>query len=264
VSTECPFLDLAAAYALNAIDGDERQRFEAHLPGCRACQAAVAEAGLVASELAELAATRPPPDLRAGVLAAISDVEQDQPGSDDQERAIIGSPDGGQGSDDARAPDDGRADVVTLADRRRPGAPIVLALAAAAVIVVAALSFTLVRSGTDGVTIAEVAGGDDAVAAELAGAEEDSGSVTVVWSAELDAVSVSARNLADPGPGRVYELWFVLEDGVAPAGLFTPEDGSFTGVLQVDPLPALGWGVTIEPDGGSDQPTGEILYLAEL
>src|SRR2546422_221553 len=39
-----PFETLAAVYAAGALDGDDLAQFEAHLPGCAECQAAVREA----------------------------------------------------------------------------------------------------------------------------------------------------------------------------------------------------------------------------
>lgn len=246
MSTEPDLHDLATAYAINAVTDDERVVFEAHLVGCKRCQAEVAEATEVAAALAEDAATTPPPSLRDNVLASISQTEQEPP---------VAPP----------------ADLTSHRSERRTSrrkAPAWPLAVAAAVIVLAAASYQLLRPdslGDDQIDIDDVAASSDSVALELARAAADSGTVRVVWSADLDVVSVVADDLVDPGPGQVYELWFLLDDGaVAPAGLFSPTDGLFSGVLAVDGLDALGWGLTIEPESGSEQPTGEILYLGEL
>lgn len=68
--TEHEWLALAAPYALDALDGDERAAFEAHLAGCAVCQAEVASFRDVAAQLAMTApVAEPSPELRDRVLA---------------------------------------------------------------------------------------------------------------------------------------------------------------------------------------------------
>ena len=76
-----------------------------------------------------------------------------------------------------------------------------------------------------------------------------------------------ARGLPAPPSGRVYQVW-LKRDGHAPeptAALFMPSrdgaatasvPGSMQGIDQVI--------VTDEPDGGSPQPTGDLLAVADL
>lgn len=249
MSSDSPLHDLASIYAVNALEDDERLEFEAHLESCDQCQAEVAAVHETMAALATETEAQPPSELRANILASISETEQLAPIADPGANAPVEAP-------------------IDLSARRTAMRRAWPLLAAAAVLVIAAASVAFLSFGgtsDDGISVDEVAAAPDAVEVDLGAAEGAPGSVNVVWSADLDVVSLTADGLADPGPGRVYELWFVLEDGaVAPAGLFTPEDGSFTGVLEVDELSAFGWGITIEPAEGSDQPTGEILYLGEL
>lgn len=67
------YSDLAAAYALSALDGEDRARFEAHLRGgCRECERAVREYGRsLASVAAELPPVAPPPSVKAALLTRI-------------------------------------------------------------------------------------------------------------------------------------------------------------------------------------------------
>src|SRR3954451_14020284 len=64
----------AAAYALDALENDERDDFESHLDGCSRCRAQVDQHALVAAQLGALAgddaASAPPPwsAIRAGVV----------------------------------------------------------------------------------------------------------------------------------------------------------------------------------------------------
>jgi len=62
-----------AAYALDALDGEELMRFTEHLPSCPICARAVVDSQLTAAQLplaAEL--TTPSPELRARILAAVA------------------------------------------------------------------------------------------------------------------------------------------------------------------------------------------------
>ena len=227
---------LAAAYALDALDGDERREFEAHYSSCDVCVAEVTSFRLVAESLGEAVAVPPPADLKSKVMAEVADTRQIAPLVPDR--------------------------VVDLSERRRRKAarPVALAaVAAAIVLIVGLLVFDRDARNSDAEAVLAA---PDAVVTALEG---EVGSLRVVWSDELDRVAVFGNDLADAGPGMAYELWFVREDGVAPAGLFDVGDsGLVRTVLEVDDIDPVGWGVTIEPDTGSEQPTGEILYIANI
>src|SRR5262245_47662662 len=63
----------ASAYVLDALDRDDRQRFEAHLAGCAECQAEVRSFRPVADALARIVDSREPsPDLRARIVGGIT------------------------------------------------------------------------------------------------------------------------------------------------------------------------------------------------
>lgn len=227
---------LAAAYALDALDTDERIAFEAHFPTCEICAADVRDGREVAAELAADVAKQPPPDLKASVMAEVGRTRQISP----------------------RVPDR-VVDLRTRRDRTRRAAWI--GAAAAAVIAVVGFVGLVVRD--DPGDLPDVVAAPDAIVTELEGV---TGSLRVVWSPERDQVAVFGNDLADPGPGLAYALWFVRDDGsVAAAGLFEPgSTGSVRTVLDVDDLDTSGWGVTIEPDTGSPQPTGDIIFQAEI
>jgi anti-sigma-K factor RskA len=65
-----PYSELASAYALGALEGEERSRFEAHLQGgCRECETALIEYGeSLAALVAELPPATPPPSVKATLL----------------------------------------------------------------------------------------------------------------------------------------------------------------------------------------------------
>lgn len=62
--------ELAALYALNAVDATECAMVREHILSCDVCRREYADAKVAASGLAASVATEPPPDLRAIVLAA--------------------------------------------------------------------------------------------------------------------------------------------------------------------------------------------------
>ena len=61
---------LTGSYALDALAEPERRSFERHLAHCASCQAEVRGLRETAARLALAKALRPPPRLRARVLAA--------------------------------------------------------------------------------------------------------------------------------------------------------------------------------------------------
>lgn len=228
---------LAAAYALDALDDEERIAFEAHYPTCEICAADVVDYRETAALLASAEAVAPPVDMEDRVMGAISRVRQIPPMVPDR--------------------------VVDLADHRRARnrRASVLAVAAAAVIAIAGIAVS-VRGDTGGSGFEAVFEAPDAVVTSLEG---DDGTIRVIWSPERDQVAVVGNELANPGVGQVYALWFLLDEGVAPAGLFSPDDdGVVRAVLDVADIDGGGFGVTVEPAGGSPQPTGPVLFAGSV
>ncbi|MFI2295648.1 anti-sigma factor domain-containing protein [Isoptericola sp. NPDC019571] len=73
----------------------------------------------------------------------------------------------------------------------------------------------------------------------------------------------TASDLPGPGEGKDYQLWVVGSEGdVAPAGVLQASGGRVEHLVQ--DVPGVGVAVTVEPDGGSEQPTTDpIVVLAE-
>lgn len=67
-----PWDELAAGYALSALEPEEHERFEAHLSTCARCQEQVAEEQRTAAELSRLAdPVEPPPELWQRIRAEL-------------------------------------------------------------------------------------------------------------------------------------------------------------------------------------------------
>jgi anti-sigma-K factor RskA len=67
---------LAGAYALDALDTAERDRFERHLTGCASCTEQVRGFSATAAALAMAVAVKPPPGLKGRVLAEIGALDR--------------------------------------------------------------------------------------------------------------------------------------------------------------------------------------------
>jgi anti-sigma-K factor RskA len=65
--------DLVAAYALDAVDDQERTEFEAHLETCADCRAELADLTGAVDHLATVESTEPPAHLKDSVMSAIDD-----------------------------------------------------------------------------------------------------------------------------------------------------------------------------------------------
>ena len=70
---------LAGLYVVDALDDEERHRFEEHLAGCAACSTEVAEFRATTGRLSNLMAENPPPGLRSAILERVAGTRQVSP-----------------------------------------------------------------------------------------------------------------------------------------------------------------------------------------
>lgn len=232
---------LAAAYALDAVDERERAEFEAHYPTCPVCRPEVAGFRETLSQVAASVAVDPPASLKANVMAEISTTRQLSP----------------------LLPDS----VVDLATHRQSRQRMARVLSVAAALIVIALgAFVVGRNsgrGNDYATeAAGIFGQPDAKTTPLDGT--GSGSFKVVWSLSEGKAVVLGDGLADPGPGKAYELWLIDDAGAHAVRLLDKADGQrVRRVLPVDGSPTQ-WAITVEPEGGVDKATGDIIFAGAL
>lgn len=240
---------LTGAYAVNALPDDERRMFERHLAACDACRREVAELRATAAHLGNASAEPAPAELRQRVLAIADTVRQDPPPSAS-----------------AHPP----AEVARPAVTRSPWVTW-LGGAAAAVLIVAAvflggltasLDHRIDELQTANQRLVDVLSAPDASTVAMQGAGEVVGRVVVVPS-RGQAVFVAA-GLPEVPQDQVYELWLISDETATPAGLFRPEDGRTHQVVTADLTRVTAIGVTVEPTGGSPQPTSDPVLLAPL
>lgn len=83
------------------------------------------------------------------------------------------------------------------------------------------------------------------------------GTATVVFSRERDSGVLVMNNVPPPKPGTVYQMWLVAADGPHSAGTM---DAKAVAPSTTAVLPDLGssrsLAFTVEPPGGSTEPTG--------
>jgi len=259
---------LSGAYAVDALDDDERAAFEAHLAECADCRAEVAGLQEAAGMIAETTATTPPPDLRDRVLAGIRTVRplppEGQQSSGDPEHADPDRP-----GDPAAVGDAGGAGaVVPLAPRRhRPDRRMTRLLATAAAAVVLAVGGAVVaQQPWEDHSISATEAVLDAPDARSTSVDFPRGATaTVTHSDQLGRAVIVVHHMPAPPEGRVYQLWLDQPGkGMVSAGLMPAGSSDGTLLLQGDATTATAAGITVEPTGGSSAPTSAPIALFDF
>ncbi|WP_446035241.1 anti-sigma factor, partial [Streptomyces olivaceus] len=92
----------------------------------------------------------------------------------------------------------------------------------------------------------------------------DGASGTLVVSADRDRAVFLASGMAEPPQGSVYQLWFDDHGTMRSAGLMDPGSTSQAVLMEGAVDGAAGVGITVEPAGGSDQPTSDPIALLSM
>ncbi|MET7867676.1 anti-sigma factor [Micromonospora taraxaci] len=227
---------LAGAYALDAVDDLERVAFERHLAECEPCRVEVTELRETAARLAdETAVEATSRGLRERTLAQV-----------------------------ARTPQL-RVAATGAGHRRQASRWRQLTVAGAAAVLVAAGASAVTWTVSNERVSDERASSDQArqIAAVLDAPDarvferslQPGGAATVVVSRDRDRGVVLLRDLPEPGPGRIYELWLIRGTEPARSVGQLPEGGRASTTV-IGPVAQAGtFGVSNEPVGGSVAPT---------
>lgn len=252
--------ELSGLYALDALDGEDRTRFEAHLATCAACRTEVAEfretmaivGPVMLDDRTSGADGAPPASLRARVLD----------GLDDADRADL--------TDRTSAAPSGT--VVALRRRTRRTAPsrLTVGLLAAAAVVVLVLGATAVvrsrdRGPVDAASLLGELRARGAVTFPVQGTAVAAAGQLVVDAPGGRAVLV-LDGLAAVDPDHTYQAWTIDTDQhVHVAPVFRP-DASGHALVALTSLPAgiTTVAVTVEPRRGSTLPTTPVVLQAVL
>lgn len=253
--------DLLAAYCTDALDPAERAAFEEHLASCAQCRDEAVEFREVLAALAEAHPVHPPRLLEDAVMASARSGRPRQPG-----QAVDST---GVGAPDPTTPEAGTdpspAAVSPPVTAWRRTGPWLAAAAAGAVLFAGGMG--LGRSiapaesaapAADMAAVIEVASAADAHVLPVAIMGTTS---RVVMSGEMNKAVFLASELPMPAKGMVYQVWTVAQDGqMISAGSFTPgEDGHIAALLDCGAGGVDKFMITMEPPGGSEHPSGEML-----
>jgi anti-sigma-K factor RskA len=268
--------EMLPAYALGALDGEELREMESHLPGCDVCRGQLRG---WEDDLERLAAQEAPVEPSAELR-----------------RRVLGA--AGAAPDAAPAPFAPAAPAAPVVRpepaRRRSQARVWLPLAAALALLVlglarqarlngeierlqgerdqlarqvTALDQQLAAARTETQRLAEAlsvinAPGGRAVRLAGLGPTPEAFGHTFIDPRQSRAVFYAAR-LPELAPDQDYQLWFFAGGKPVPAGVFDV-DGNGNGSVRVDRIAGgvegvEGWAVTIEPNGGLPQPSGDLV-----
>jgi anti-sigma-K factor RskA len=255
---------LAGVYAVGAVSDVERKRFERHLDGCADCSNEVRGLNETATQLGLVVAQAPPPELKERVMAAAAQTRQNPPLRDHRQPK------------DAQRPTGWMPRLVSAAA--------VIAIAAAAALGVlqsrtqsklhnaqsqlhsaqsqlgraqsqlGQADSRLTKLEAERRLIESILGSNGAqlVSKHLKGG----GQFIVVFSHATKKAVITTADLPKLSGGHVYQLWLIgkkiRSEGLLPAAL---KSGLTPPVLATGLLPGDIAAMTIEPAGGSPQPT---------
>ena len=220
--------ELTAAYALDALEPEERVAYEAHLPGCESCREELA-AFLQTTEALAVAASgpTPAPELRERVLAS------------------------------ARA--EPQVVVPLAGSRRRAAVPVFAGVAAVAAVVAVALGLWAAHLSSDLSSTRSAL--DRQRAAAIVLADPTARRVPLKAGAGQLVVNEQGRavlhldGLPAAPAGKTYETWIIASGTPVAAGVFA--GGASPDVVGVEGVVGNGdvVAVTVEKAGGTTKPT---------
>ncbi len=221
---------LIAPYALDALEADDRSRFEAHLAQCEQCRVELVGFMSTAARLGEAEAVTPPAELRERLLAMATSTSQEHPV------------------------------VAALSQRRSRVRRIVPRLALAAAVAAAVVGiggFVAEHERADELSaersrmVAVLTAEDGTMSVDAA---SGGGNVRVIASKSRNAAVVLGESLPALDDDQIYQVWHMEDGKPTSVGLL----GHGPGMLYVNSIRgAEAYAVSVEPAGGSPKPTTE-------
>ena len=264
------------SYVADALEVSERAEFEAHLVYCESCRQEVAEFDETTAELARLVATPPPSALRDRVLASIREVRPLPPDEEDEPPAPTAIPAmrpssmrlGPQNHRFSVAKDSPDWDdpVDDLAEKRQwRRTRILTGAVAAAMLVALALGgwvYNLIQQREALIAQGEVASATvqrerdllSAPDAKVVVQTKDGARYSFVVSQQRNEALFLGTDLANPGPGKAYQLWTLAGTTVTPDAVVRGYGSTqkwFTGAVRS----ATQLAVSVETAEGAQTPT---------
>ncbi|MGW2282116.1 anti-sigma factor [Streptomyces sp. NPDC001770] len=250
--------DASGAYALHALPEDERLAFERHLAECESCREEVAGLQATAALLGVAAAVTPPVALRDEVLRKVAATPQEKRvGPRRSPAPPRQAPVAWQPAPAAPAAD-GRAHAPS---RNLPRLALAACVAAVLALGVATWQYREAEDARTGARQARER--QDEVARVLTAPDvqletqglRGGGTATVAVSRSENAATLAVHDLPRLPAGNVYEAWFIEGGKPVPAGLLSRDPGRRLTFLDGPVDDATAVALSVEPAGGSEQPT---------
>src|SRR5512134_2091292 len=232
--------ELMAVESLGGLDGEDREllaRARAEHGDCEECRAIEDGFAETAGRLGFALAPLPVDD---AIVDAIVSGQRDEDAS--------GARDAGAG---------GTRDELA-ARRRRPwrgwrGLPV-----AAAIVALVVVALAVLRPSTVGVTEASPS------QRFVTFSGEGAGTLAMAFTPGRPGAVFWGRNLPDPGPDMVYEIWMIEEGKATSGGCVSPTDGVIAVHVEADVGSTETMAVTREPSRCPDAPTSQPVLTADL
>jgi anti-sigma-K factor RskA len=244
---------LSGAYALDALAGPEKTEFEALMAESEQVRSEVTELTDTAVELGlSVAPEAPSPELRSRILDLVAQTPQLAPLVAEHE--VVAVP---------VRPAEVRAQARWF--QRPLGA---LAAAAAAVVLIVGIGFgtsQVIQAQNDMATASQVNEIQAATDYQRVKVPLDGGgTATLVWAVSLQRSALIVDGLKGLPAGSTYELWYIDKNGATPAGTFdVGSSGNRTVVLAGAMNAGDTVGVTVEPAGGSKEPSTDPVIVVQ-
>jgi anti-sigma-K factor RskA len=240
---------LSALYALDALEsGSELTRFTRHLARCPSCAAEVRSFREVATSMAFAATTEPPPELRDQVLAAVARTRQLPPeirthawlpwlsGLVTAAAVVVAVVFGVSNSHTQQQLNASRAQAQSLQAAQ------------------AQAEAELTQARQHDQALAQILGAPHVTL--LSQATSKGGVAVVVLDSAQRQLVVATSGLPALPAGHVYQLWLIGPVKIVSAGLLpAAQDGVTSPVVATGLVKGDKLGLTVEPAGGSQQPT---------
>lgn len=257
---------LAGVYAVGAVSDTERKRFERHLDECPDCTNEVRGLNETATQLGLMVAAAPPPQLKERVMAAAAQTRQNPP------------------LRDHRQPRTGQRPSGWMPRLVNAAAVIAIAVAAALGVITARTQSKLstaqsqlhsaqselgqaqkrlTKLSAQRRFIDSILGSNNVQVASHRSSK--GGLVTVLYSHKTRRMVITTADLPKLADGQVYQAWLIgagskniRSEGLLPVA---GKGGRTPPVLAMGLLPGDTAALTVEPAGGTKQPTTTPIVL---
>ena len=279
---------LTGAYALNALDASERAAVDGYLAESEEARTEVTELSDTAVMLGLASPpVTPSPEFKANLMALISTTPQLGSGraphaeTDAAVTPLVAVPplptaaaDVVPTSEDQASIREIAAGATRSADARAQGRwyrrPMTMLVAAAAAVALFAGGTVVGQQFTDAnyqnamaqaASLAELTAAPDVERSESS--VSGGGTATLVWSESLQRSAMMFDSLPELTGDLVYQLWYIGDAGAVSAGTFSASSEQEWRILEGSIGEASAVGMSVEPQGGSEQPTTTPIVVIE-